>query len=70
MADRIDHEASEYWMIWYYNELDADFGYDPGSQPYMIGLDKATAKAIARHKNRTAPDFIMYEATEEPERYW
>ena len=59
----------EYWMIWCYNELDADFGYDCGAQPFMNGLDKATAKSIARHKIKTTPDFCGYYAQEEPQRW-
>ena len=59
---------SEYWMIWYYNELDAGFGYDPGASVYMHGLDKAVAKSIARHMNKVMPDFCIYYAEEEPQR--
>lgn len=59
---------SEYWMIWFYNELDADFGYDCGAKPYMIGLEPAVAKSIARAKNKRTPDFIYYYAQEEPQR--
>lgn len=61
---------SEYWMIWFYNELDGDFGCDPGAQPYKIGLEPAVAKAIARHMNKVTPEFVTYYAEPEPTRYW
>ena len=38
----------EYWMVQFYNELDAGFGYDPGPGTYMIGLEPCIAKSIAR----------------------
>ena len=60
----------EYWMVRFYNMLDADFGFDPGAGTYMHGLEPAVAKSIARHKNRTTPDFIFYYAEEEPRRFW
>lgn len=59
---------SEYWMVLFYNELDADFGYECGAAVYMHGLEPAVAKAIARHKNKTTPDFITYYAEEQPQR--
>lgn len=60
--------VSEYWMVRFYNELDGDFGYDPGPQTYMLGLEPAVAKSIARHKNKSTPSFIFYFAEEEPRR--
>ena len=59
----------EYWLVRFYNMLDADFGYDCGAQVYMFGLEPAVAKSIARHKNRTTSDFIYYYAEEEPIRW-
>lgn len=61
---------TEPWMVRFYNELDAEFGYDCGTQTYMLGLEPAVAKSIARHKNKTTPDFICYFAEEEPQRFW
>lgn len=63
------NRTSEPWMILFYNELDAEFGCDTGAKTYMIGLDPAVAKSIARHKNKTTPDFIIYFAEEEPQRW-
>lgn len=60
---------TEPWYITFYNELDADFGYDCGAQTYMTGLEPAVAKSIARHLNKVTPDFISYYAQEEPRRY-
>lgn len=56
----------EHWAIYYYNELDAEFGYDAGTQVYKNGLEKAVAKSICRHLNKTTPDFIEYYAQEDP----
>ena len=53
------------WIVWSYNELDAGFGYDPGPSIEYV-TDKATAKSIARHLNKTCPDFISFWAEEEP----
>lgn len=60
---------NEAWMVTYYNSVDAEFGYDPGTQLVAGNLTKAVAKAIARFKNRTTPDFIWYSAEPEPERW-
>ncbi|MBR0482415.1 MAG: hypothetical protein IJJ48_08085 [Firmicutes bacterium] len=60
----------EAWMVRFYNELDADFGYDCGAQTLMFNLTKAAAKSIARHLNKTTPDFVFYFAEPEPERWW
>lgn len=62
--------GNEAWMVTCYNELDAAFGYDPG--PVMVhgNCTKAFAKSYARHMNKVSPDFIMYSAEPEPERYW
>lgn len=62
--------AHEYWMVRFYNELDAVFGCDPGAGTYMLGLEAAVAKSIARHKNKVTPSFIYYYAEEEPQRFW
>jgi len=58
------------YMIMFYNDLDGDFGYDPGPQTYDTNLNKSVAKSIARHLNRTTPDFITYWVEPEPIRYW
>lgn len=60
---------TEPWMVRFVNELDADFGYDCGPSTLVCGLDKAVAKSIARHKNKTTPDFVFYFAEEEPQRW-
>lgn len=57
-----------YWMVIVYNELDAEFGYDCGAQVYMSGLDRATAKSIARNLNKRCPSFISYGIQEQPRR--
>lgn len=55
---------TEDYNVEFYNSLDADFGMDPGAGIYKSGLDKATAKSIARNKNKNTPDFISYNAVE------
>ena len=60
---------TEPWIVRFYNELDADFGCDPRAGTYMLGLEPAVAKSIARHKNKTTPAFIFYYAEEEPRRW-
>ena len=64
----MNERISEYWMVLFYNELDAGFGHDCGAKVYMNGLEPAVAKAIARNKNKNTPDFIYYYAEEEPQR--
>lgn len=61
---------SEYWIVYMYNELDAEFGYDIKPTPYKIALEPAVAKSIARHLEKTTPEFIHCWAEEEPRRYW
>ena len=48
------------WMVRFYDMLDSD----NERRTLLIGLDAATAKCIARHKNRTTSDFILYYAEE------
>lgn len=60
---------TEYWRVLFYNEVDAEFGYDCGAQTYMFGLDPAVAKSIARHMNKVSPKFVSYWAEEEPRRW-
>lgn len=57
------------YVVFFYNELDGDFGYDCGPSVYGIYFDKAVAKSIARHLNRTRPDFMSYWVEPEPERW-
>ena len=57
-------------MVTFNNELDKEFGYDPGVGTYKHGLSKAEAKSIARGMNKTAPWFMSYMAVKEPARYW
>ena len=64
-----EQRITEPWYITFYNELDAEFGYDCGEQTYMLGLEPAVAKSIARHLNKITPDFVSYYAQEEPTRY-
>ena len=61
-----EERMTEPWMVRFYNESDADCR----TQTYMLGLEPAVAKSIARHKNKTTPDFISYFAEEEPQRFW
>lgn len=60
----------EYWTVYFYNEADASYGYDAGAQVYKNGVDKATAKWIARFMDKKTPEFVHYFAEPEPERYW
>lgn len=46
--------------IMYYNELDAQFGYDCGPMVYRENLEKSVAKSMVRHLNSCSPDFIRY----------
>lgn len=49
------------WCVWYYNALDAEFGYDCGPIPMYTNLTKSTAKSIARHLRKTnGYDFMSY----------
>ena len=61
--------CSEYWMVWFYNPIDAEFGFDPGATAYMNGLEPAVAKSIARHMNKV-DRVCSYWAEEEPRRWW
>lgn len=61
---------SEFWVIYCYNEIDSEFGYECGAQIYKHGLEPAVAKSIVRHMNKISPWFISYWAEEEPRRYW
>lgn len=63
------NDMNEAWMVRCYNELDADFGYDPGVITVESNLTKAAAKSIARHYEKTTPDFVHYWAEGEPERW-
>ena len=42
----------EYWLVYSYNQLDADFGYDPCPSVEYMAVDKSTAKSICRHMNK------------------
>lgn len=62
-----DEDLDEAWDVNFYNELDADFGHDPGPGKRKTGLDKATAKSIARALNKRTPNFVSYWADEDDE---
>ena len=52
-----------FYIVYFYNELDADFGYDPGPGIMCRHVDKATAKSIVRHfhkRQRKGDDDLMY----------
>lgn len=55
------------YMVRYYNEVDAEFGYDPGVQTLHFDLERSVAKSIARHYDKNTPDFIRYWAESKPE---
>lgn len=55
------------WTAYYYNHADEDFGFDCGPQIIMSGIDKSTAKSIARHYNKVWPEFIEAFAEEDDE---
>lgn len=57
------------YMVRYYNEADAEFGYDPGVQTLHFNLERSVAKSIARHYDKNTPDFVRYWAESEPKRY-
>lgn len=58
-AEKIENGMKSY-MVTVYNALDGGFGYDCGETVYIDHLDEPTAKSIARHKNKTSPDFMSY----------
>ena len=58
------------YMVMVYNEVDAEYGCDPGATVYMDNLTAATAKAIARHMNKASPDFVSYFVESEPMRWY
>ena len=55
----------EYWLVRCYNPYAIDD--EPTHTVYAFGIDKATAKAIARHKNKDSA--YIYFAEEEPMRW-
>lgn len=61
---------NEAWMVMVYNELDEQFGCEVKPQMVEGNCDKAYAKSLVRHLNKTAPDFVIYFAEPEPERFW
>lgn len=67
MTGRKERAMMKRWTVSYYNQVDAEFGFDCGDVIYMVVEDRAVAKSIARHMNKTAPDFISYFADEETE---
>ena len=61
----------EDWNVKYHNDLDSEFGYDPGpgtllvDNPKAYPMDKSTAKSIARNLSKNAPEFMSYWAEED-----
>ena len=65
-----DYTENGSYCIWCYNELDADFGYDPGPQIVEDNLTQEYAEARAEELNVSSEPFIQYWAERERERYW
>lgn len=65
-----DYTEGGSYCIWCYNELDADFGYDPGPQIVEDNLTQEYAEARAEELNASSEPFIQYWAERERERYW
>lgn len=53
---------AEYWVVYYHDEITGDTGV------YEYGLEKAFAKWLTRHFNKTQKS-VFYWAEPEPERY-
>ena len=49
-----------FYSVYGRNEIDAEFGYDPGKFFVHASFDKAVAKSIARHMNKCAEWFESY----------
>lgn len=58
---------TEYWMVRVYDGYAID--EKPTVYTYMLGLEKAMAKSIARHLNKTSGCMVVYYAEEEPRRW-
>lgn len=65
-----DYTGNGSWCIWYYNELDAKFGHDPGPQIVEDNLRREYAEARAEELNESCEPFEQYWAERERERYW
>lgn len=65
-----DYEKNASYCILCYNELDAEFGYDPGPQVVEDNLTQEYAEARAEELNASSEPFIQYWAEREFERYW
>lgn len=65
-----DYTENGSYCILCYNELDADFGYDPGPQIVEDNLTQEYAEARAEELNASSEPFIQYWAERERERYW
>lgn len=63
-------EENGSYCIMCYNEIDADFGHDPGPQIVEDNLTQEYAEARAEELNASAEPFVQYWAERERERYW
>ena len=43
-----------FYIVYFYNECDGEFGYDPGPGVLHRHVDKATARSIVKHLRKTA----------------
>lgn len=57
------------WIVEHYNELDCEYGYDPGVTVIAKNLTKAEAKSIARGMNKRSHWSDYYIAEKESARY-
>lgn len=64
-----DYTENGSWCIWYYNEADAEVGYDPGPQVVEDNLTQEYAEARAEELDASSEPFEQYWAERERERY-
>ena len=64
-----DYNDDNAYCIYYVNELDSEFGYDPGPEVVEDNLERSYAYKRAEELNATAQDFEKYFVEPEPKRY-
>jgi hypothetical protein len=65
-----DYNDDNAYCIYYVNELDSEFGYDPVPKVVEDNLERSYAYKRAEELNATAQDFEQYFVELEPKRYW
>lgn len=43
-----------FFTVYFYNECDGDFGFDPGPGVVRSGLDRTTARCLTKHLRKKA----------------